>query len=69
MTPEELETVGKTLYGKRWQTDLARSLKLNPRTVRRYTHGEAIGKATREAIINLLAERLGIITGLLARFK
>lgn len=40
MTPTELARLGKKLYGVRWQTALARTLQVNPRTVRRWAAGE-----------------------------
>jgi plasmid maintenance system antidote protein VapI len=48
MTPAELETIGRALYGERWQSSLARALKVAPRTMRRWAAGksrmpEAIG--------------------------
>lgn len=39
MTPAQLAAAGQRLYGKRWQTPLARHLGVNPRTVRRWAAG------------------------------
>jgi plasmid maintenance system antidote protein VapI len=40
MTPAELRAIGEDRYGPRWQTKLARWLKVNPRTVRRWLAGK-----------------------------
>jgi DNA invertase Pin-like site-specific DNA recombinase len=40
MTPAELREIGERLYGRRWQTKLARRLKVDPRTVRRWLSGD-----------------------------
>lgn len=35
-----IRTVGEALYGPRWQSDLARDLGVNDRTVRRWAAGD-----------------------------
>ncbi len=35
----QLETIGRALYGVQWQTDLARALDVNERTIRRWYSG------------------------------
>jgi len=40
MTPDELAEIGERLYGKRWQTALARRIKVDARTVRRWLAGK-----------------------------
>jgi len=40
MTPDELAEIGQRLYGKRWQTALARRIKVDARTVRRWLKGD-----------------------------
>ena len=40
MTPTELRRLGERLYGDNWQTALARTLQVNPRTVRRWAAGD-----------------------------
>lgn len=39
MTPETLIAYGEALYGPHWQTELARVLKVNERTMRRWKAG------------------------------
>lgn len=41
MTPAELRTIGERLYGPRWQTQLARALVRDTRTVRRWLAGKS----------------------------
>lgn len=41
MTPELLREVGESLYGRLWQSDLARALGVNDRTMRRWASGES----------------------------
>lgn len=40
MTPQELETVGRALYGSVWQSELARALGISDRTIRRWHAGD-----------------------------
>jgi len=40
MTPEELREIGEGLYGKRWQTKLAKALPVSPRSVRYWLSGK-----------------------------
>lgn len=37
MTPSLLREAGEALYGSRWQSDLARDLRVSDRTVRRWS--------------------------------
>ena len=39
MTPEELTRICEYFYGRNWQTELAKKLEVNPRTVRRWKSG------------------------------
>lgn len=41
MTPDGLAARGRVLYGKRWQSALARDLKVSDRTVRRWVRGDS----------------------------
>lgn len=41
MTPADLRTIGRLLYGNRWQTPMARALGVHPRTVVRWERGDA----------------------------
>lgn len=40
MGEETIERFGRLLYGDRWQTELARDMGVNDRTVRRWHSGE-----------------------------
>lgn len=40
MTPAELRTIGEKLYGKRWQTKLAKALPVSARSVRYWLSGK-----------------------------
>ncbi len=40
MTPAELREIGESLYGKRWQTKLAKTLPVTPRSVRYWLSGK-----------------------------
>ena len=62
LTPEELQTAGKLLYGERWQADLARALGYEPRRLRQWLEvgkksHRPIPPGTREKIIKLLEKR------------
>lgn len=51
MTPDFLRRAGEALYGPQWQSELARALDVNGRTVRRWAAGDT-------AIPDWLAARL-----------
>jgi hypothetical protein len=40
VTPDELETRAAALYGKDWQSPLARRIRVDARTVRRWKAGD-----------------------------
>lgn len=40
MTPEEFARLGALIYGKEWQSALARRIRVEARTVRRWKAGE-----------------------------
>jgi len=40
MSPALLRQAGEALYGPRWQSDLARDLRVSDRTVRRWDAGQ-----------------------------
>jgi DNA-binding transcriptional regulator YiaG len=40
MSPQLLSEAGAALYGPRWQSELARALKVSDRTMRRWAAGE-----------------------------
>lgn len=41
MTPEELEKIGRMLYGAKWQTKLANEIGVTSRTVRNWKSGKS----------------------------
>jgi len=41
LTPEKLASVGRAVYGERWQTALARDLRVSDRTIRRWSVGSS----------------------------
>ena len=55
MTPDEFAKRGRALYGERWQTQLARDLKVSDRTVRRWARGDSPipEKVDREILVML----------------
>lgn len=59
MTPERLEEKGKLLFGKRWQTNLARALRLaDASTIRKWRRGKhAISGPAIVAITALLLKK------------
>lgn len=59
MSPDELQEIGEQLYGKNWQTELAKELEIEPRTVRHYAAGtRGIPKPTAKLIRVMLAMKL-----------
>jgi DNA-binding transcriptional regulator YiaG len=40
LTPDQIEKAGKQLYGEHWQSALARRLRVDARTVRRWIAGD-----------------------------
>ncbi len=62
MTATELRTLCETIYGKGWQTKLARSLHrgdgktVNPRTVRRWVSGEVAVPAGVAALLRMMSK-------------
>ncbi len=65
LSPDELATRGRALFGERWQTALAQELGVADRTVRRWLAGEtAIPPAVGNELQEILEERLRLIGGL-----
>ena len=54
MTPTELRAAGEALYGARWQTALARALRVDARTVRKWAAGDRAIPGPAEVAIGLL---------------
>lgn len=53
MTPRELRTIGQSLFGKEWQTALAKALPMSPRSVRDWKSGKT---KIREVIANRIRD-------------
>lgn len=65
MTPDELATAGRALYGERWQTSLAHDLHVSDRTMRRWLTGESpIPAGIVTELRAVLVERLEVIGGI-----
>jgi hypothetical protein len=65
MTPDELATAGRALYGERWQTSLAHDLHVSDRTMRRWLTGESpIPAGVVTELRAVLVERLEVIGGI-----
>jgi hypothetical protein len=63
LTVRDLETVGKALFGERWQTPLAEALKVNDRTVRRWIAGDREpGADTVDDLLRIARTRAGEIS-------
>jgi len=61
MTPNELATAGRALYGERWQTSLAVNLQVADRTMRRWLAGDTtipdgVERELREVLIQRVKE-------------
>ncbi len=57
MTTEQLQRAGRLLYGDQWQSNLARSLSVDDRTVRRWASGDsAIKQSIADEIVGLLRD-------------
>lgn len=55
MTPDQLKIIGEELYGKwGWQTKLAKSLRVDGSTVRRWVSGNAAIPGPAEVALELL---------------
>jgi hypothetical protein len=70
MTRDELRVLGEAWKRRGWQTHLARSLPVNPRTVRRWLAGERkIHPAMEERIRSLLSQPLDKMGNLGKKFS
>jgi len=65
MTPSELETRGRLLYGLQWQSELSRSLKVHNVTIFRWMTGTKIPPSKEEQIKILLENRARLINATL----
>ena len=67
MTGSELRAIGEGLFGRRWQSDLARELSVNERTVRYWlSESRAIPPDRELQIHDLLSERRDLLEWLRA---
>jgi len=65
MTPDELATAGRALYGERWQTSLAHDLHISDRTMRRWLTGESpLPAGVVTELRAVLVQRLNTIGGM-----
>jgi hypothetical protein len=70
MTPELLSECGAALYGGRWQSELARDLNVNDRTVRRWLAGRnPMPPGVALELLRLLRERAADIDNLIHRMR
>jgi hypothetical protein len=66
ITPSELASRGRALYGQRWQTALAEDLAINDRTMRRWLSGESpIPDNIEDELRQILERRLHELFGLI----
>jgi len=65
MTPDELETRGRLLYGRQWQSALARNLKVHRVTIFRWMAGTKIPPWEEERIEVLLETRTRLLQSML----
>jgi len=63
MTPATLATIGRALYGERWQTALAADLGVADRTMRRWAAGTSAMPSGLEADLRRLLEERGAEIG------
>jgi DNA-binding transcriptional regulator YdaS (Cro superfamily) len=57
VTSDELRQAGRKLFGDRWQTAMARRLRVDPSTVRRWVSGKVRVPNTAEEALKLMIER------------
>ena len=70
MPPHTLTTIGEALYGSQWQSELARALGVNDRTVRRWAAGKnAMPEGISEELSELCAERGKSLVELAAKLR
>lgn len=65
MTPDILRAYGEALFGPRWQSELARALDVNERTMRRWLAGDTpIPDGLADDLAKLKAERIKLLRAL-----
>jgi hypothetical protein len=66
LSPVDLEERGRCLFGEQWQCALARALRVNDRTVRRWKAGKSkIPKCVSVAIDALILRQIIAVGGLI----
>lgn len=70
MSPDLLAEIGKSLYGPLWQSEMARQLGVDKRSVHRWANGEATPRPRHvAALIEKMAERRDILAALRERLE
>jgi hypothetical protein len=70
MTPTLLRETGESLYGARWQSELARDLAINDRTMRRWLAGtNGVPEQVREELRVLAQARRKALDQVIARLR
>lgn len=70
MTPSLLAEIGEALYGPSWQSEMARTLRVASRTVRRWAAGEfCIPDQIQDELAPLVRERRETLKQLLGKLR
>ena len=70
MTPALLSQAGEALYGPRWQSELARDLDIDDRTMRRWVAGDSpVPSGVTVDLLRLLTQRAADIDDLIPAIK
>lgn len=70
MTLDLLTKAGEALYGPRWQSELARDLDVDDRTMRRWVAGDSpVPSGVAVDLLRLLTERASDIDDLIPKIK
>lgn len=70
MTPALLSQAGEALYGPRWQSELARDLDIDDRTMRRWVAGDSsVPSGVAVDLLRLLTEWASDIDDLIPKIK
>jgi DNA-binding transcriptional regulator YiaG len=56
MTSDELQSIGERLFGKHWQTAMAKELGVTARTVRRWKSGDAPVRSEASRLLRRMME-------------
>jgi hypothetical protein len=70
VTPATLRTVGRELFGERWQTDMSLALGVNSRTIRSWLSGRnVIPEGVQEALRRIVRDRMAELPDVLAMLE